>query len=291
MTVKHLVQVTDTHLSESHAYFVDNWEIFVAQMEADPPDLIVCTGDVSLRGSDEDSDLAFARTQFDRLPAPVLVIPGNHDIGDPPPAPRLDRPITEERRTRWANHFGADWWYRDFGDWRLYGINAQLFGSGLAAEDAQFQDFESALVEAAGRPGILFSHKPVYYVDPDDPRTLNHAVLCLEGRRRVLDLCRAHNVRVIASGHLHFYRTAQFDGIDLIWAPATAFINSKVKKRPPVEVERCIGYLRYHFDGSTINHTVIRAPEFITHDLFKFENYPGSTIYLPPRPLAGADAE
>ena len=119
MTVKHLVQVTDTHLSRSHAYFVDNWKVFKAEMKADPPDLIVCTGDVSLRGSDEDADLAFARAEFDRLPAPVLVLPGNHDIGDPPPAPRLDRPINEDRRARWSRHFGPDWWHRDFGDWRL----------------------------------------------------------------------------------------------------------------------------------------------------------------------------
>ena len=89
----------------------------------------------------------------------------------------------------------------------------------MAAEDAQFEEFESALAEAAGRPGLLFTHKPVFYVDPDDPRTLNHAVLCLEGRRRVLDLCRDNNVRVIASGHLHFYRTARLADIDLILGP------------------------------------------------------------------------
>lgn len=290
MTVKHLVQVTDTHLSESHAYFVDNWEVFVAEMEADPPDLIVWTGDVSLRGTDDEADLAFARSQMDRLPSPVLVLPGNHDIGDPPPSPRLDRPLTEARRKRWVRHFGIDWWSQDFGQWRLYGVNAQLFGSGLEAEADQDRFFESALAEGGGRPGVLFSHKPVFYADPEDPRTYNHAVICLEGRRRLLGLCRAHNVRIIASGHLHYYRTACFDGIDLIWAPATAFINSKIKDRPHVEVERCIGYLRYRFDGDGVSHTAVRAPGFTPHDLMKFDDYPGSTIFLPPRPLAGADS-
>ncbi|MDX1485760.1 MAG: metallophosphoesterase [Alphaproteobacteria bacterium] len=289
MTVRHLVQVTDTHLSRTHAYFVDNWEVFVAEMQADPPDLIVWTGDVSLRGSDEEADLAFARGQIERLPVPVLVLPGNHDIGDPPPSPRLERPVTEERLARWERQFGPGWWAQNFAGWRLYGLNAQIFGSGLEAEAEQYRFFESALADGAGRPGMLFTHKPVFYADPEDPRTFNHAVLCLEGRQRILDLCRAHDVRVIASGHLHYYRTAQFGGIDLIWAPATAFINSKIKDRPHVDVERCIGYLRFRFDGATVSHTVGRSSEFTIHDLMKFDDYPGSTHFLPPRPLAGAD--
>ncbi len=36
-----VVQVSDTHVSAKRAYFLDNWDVFVALMKADPPDLIV----------------------------------------------------------------------------------------------------------------------------------------------------------------------------------------------------------------------------------------------------------
>ncbi|MCZ6496156.1 MAG: metallophosphoesterase [Alphaproteobacteria bacterium] len=286
MSTLRLIQVTDTHLSESHAYFVDNWEVFVAAMEADPPDLIICTGDVSLRGTDNEADLAFARAQFDRLPCKTLVLPGNHDIGDPPPKPRLDKPITEERRERWQRHFGCDWWVEDFGEWRLYGLNAQLFDSGLDAENEQLSWFKTQLSEGAGRPSALFMHKPAFYKDADDEGSQNFASLRPQGRNTVIGLCRKHGVRMIASGHLHFYRTTKHEGIDLIWAPATAFINSKQKNRPALRVKKCIGYLAYQFDGPEVRHTLVQSDRFTTHDVNKFDDYPGSTIYLPPRPLA-----
>ena len=285
MSTLRLIQVTDTHLSESRAYFMDNWEVFVAAMEADPPDLIVCTGDVSLHGTEDEADLAFARTQFDRLPAKTLVLPGNHDIGEPPPKPRLDEPITEEKRDRWQRHFGRDWWAEDFGEWRLYGLDAQLFDSGLDAENEQLSWFKAALRESAGRPGALFMHKPAFFKDAGDEGSQNYASLAPGGRNTVIGLCRDFGVRMIASGHLHYYRTTKHEGIDLIWAPATAFINSKQKKRPPLRVKRCIGYLAYEFDGPEVCHTLVQSDRFTIHDLFKFDDYPGSTIYLPPRPL------
>ncbi|MCZ6741892.1 MAG: metallophosphoesterase, partial [Alphaproteobacteria bacterium] len=76
MSTFELVQVTDTHLSGTRAYFLDNWEVFVREMENDPPDLIINTGDVSLRGSDDEEDIAFARAEMERLPSKVLVLPG-----------------------------------------------------------------------------------------------------------------------------------------------------------------------------------------------------------------------
>lgn len=283
MSVLRLVQVSDTHLSGTRGYFFDNWDVFVREMEKAPPDLIVCTGDVSLRGTDDEDDLAFARAELGRLPARVLVLPGNHDIGDTPPDPRLDRPINEVRRNRWLRQFGADWWVEDFGEWRLYGLNAQLIDSGLAAEGGQLGWFKQALEEGRGRPGALFIHKPPFYKDPDDKeKTL--ACLYPAGRKTVMELCRKYGVRLIASGHLHCYRTARHQGIRMVWAPATAFINTKRRKRPPLRLVRRLGYLRYAFDGRRVRHEFVEPELFINHDTRNISVNLGSTIFLPPRP-------
>ncbi|WP_376987838.1 metallophosphoesterase family protein [Bosea sp. R86505] len=60
-----VVQVSDTHLSETHAYFIDNYDVFVDEMQALKPDLIVHTGDISFNGPLRPADLAFAKAQLE----------------------------------------------------------------------------------------------------------------------------------------------------------------------------------------------------------------------------------
>jgi 3',5'-cyclic AMP phosphodiesterase CpdA len=129
-----IVQVSDTHVSRKRSYFFDNWEVFIDEMRSQSPDLIVHSGDVSFDGAGDEDDIAFARLEKDRLPAPWVAIPGNHDIGESPVAVRLGQPINPERMARWQRHYGAGRWCRDVGAWRLIGIDTALLGSGDAEE-------------------------------------------------------------------------------------------------------------------------------------------------------------
>ena len=131
------MQVSDTHVSRKRAYFVDNWDVFVEEMRSDPPDLIVHSGDVSFDGADDEDDVAFARSEKDRLPAPWLAIPGNHDTGESPLALRLQQPVNAERLDRWRRHYGPSRWCQDIGAWRLIGIDTALLGSDAPEEHAQ----------------------------------------------------------------------------------------------------------------------------------------------------------
>ena len=65
-----IVQVSDTHVSRKPAYFVDNWDVLVNEMSRTRPDLIVHSGDVAFDGAADEDDLAFARSEKDRLVAP-----------------------------------------------------------------------------------------------------------------------------------------------------------------------------------------------------------------------------
>ena len=65
-----IVQVSDTHLSPTHAYFDDNWQTFVSEMQALRPDLVINTGDFSFNGPDVEGDIQYAHQEaerFDRL--------------------------------------------------------------------------------------------------------------------------------------------------------------------------------------------------------------------------------
>jgi hypothetical protein len=95
----------------------------------------------------------------------------------------------------------TDRWALDAGGWRLVGVNAQLFGSGLAREHAQDHWLDEQL-STAGRPFALFLHKPLFLEGPTDD-VLSPSCMLPSVWTRVLDKLHKFDVRLIVSGHLH----------------------------------------------------------------------------------------
>jgi 3',5'-cyclic AMP phosphodiesterase CpdA len=281
-----IVQVSDTHVSRKRAYFVDNWDLFVEEMRREPPDLIVHSGDVSFDGAGDEDDIAFARAEKDRLCAPWVAIPGNHDTGESPLAVRLGQPVDAERMARWQRHFGASRWCRDVGAWRLVGIDTALLGSGDAQEHEQAIFLERSLAERAGRPVMLFQHMPPFENDPDDAAFTAMAVP-FAARQWLLDVCVRNGVAVIACGHVHVYRRLEYRGIEIVWAPATSFFNIIEKQRAGFGVPRA-GYIEWTLAGAAISHRLVAPPLMITHDVGAWNAANGSTTKMPPRPLSRA---
>ena len=275
-----VVQVSDTHLSRSHAYFQDNWLAFVDEIEALGPDLVVHSGDLAFNAPDVDDDLAFAREQMDRLGCPWVAIPGNHDVGEPGENPRLGQPIDAERLASWSRHFGEDRFCKDIGEWRLVGIDSELLGSGLENEEAQWAFLDEALTTE--RPLGLFLHKPLFLGDASDAQPRGSCVHP-EPRAQLLARLAAGGVRFVASGHLHGYHHSIHEGMDIVWSPGTAFVDPA--RRWPVPVRNRAGYLQWRFEGETFTHRFVEPALFANIDLTNWTRESGTTITLPPRPL------
>jgi 3',5'-cyclic AMP phosphodiesterase CpdA len=280
-----ILQVSDTHLSRSHAYFQDNWDVFVDGVAAENPDLVFVTGDMCFNGPANPDDLAYARRQIDRLPVPWRAIPGNHDIGDVPPDRKLKHPITAERRAGYREHFGDEYWVEDVGDWRFVGLNTQLMGSGLPDEPDQIAFLRDALATGGGRSLALLIHKPLFHATPKEAENSLKTVFPAP-RHVLLDLCRMYRVKLVACGHRHGYRTQMMGGTQLVWAPATAFVDSS-KKDGRFRILRRAGYIRYRFDGPAFTHELVEPPRFVSMDMRNWMMQSNSTTKLPPRPLAG----
>src|SRR5262249_42714617 len=150
---------------------------------------------------DSDAEITFAAAALKKLRTPVTALPGNHDVGDEPPGQDPHQIIDADRLARWNRSLGTDRFTLDVGGWRLVGVNAQLFGSGLEREHEQDQ-WPDELLNAAGRPTALFLHKPLFLENPND-HVASASCMVPSARARMLYRLNRSDVRLVVSGHLH----------------------------------------------------------------------------------------
>jgi 3',5'-cyclic AMP phosphodiesterase CpdA len=264
-----VAQISDSHLSGAKPFFVENFNVAGAAVAASAPDLVVHTGDMSLDGVGEESDLAAARRLHDAIGLPVRFIPGNHDLGEAHDVPgSKEAPVSEASRTRYVCHFGDDFWLMDVPGWRLLAIDSQLLGSDLDAAGAQFEFVTQAAASSAGRRLALFVHKPLFDASPAETAVAGRFVNP-DARARLLGALGGRWPAVVASGHVHQYRASVREGAHHVWAPSTGFIIPDA--RQPVYGEKEVGYVEHRFepDGSHAG-AFVRVPGLKRLDIADF---------------------
>jgi len=257
-----LTQISDTHLARRFALLTDNFDRLSEYIDTTRPDLVVNSGDVAFDGPMAPDDLEFALTLHDALPVPCRYLPGNHDIGDNPtqifPAPK--QPVTEKDRQAFIAVFGDDRWRFEAAGWCFIGLNSLIMNSGLLSEDEQFDWLACELASANGKPVALFLHKPLFLNAPDDPELEATAIryVPMPARRRLVEMLRNVNLRLVASGHVHQRRDFTHRGVRHVWAPSAGFIIPD-RMQDVIGVKE-VGLVEYRFqpDGFEVRH--VRAP-------------------------------
>ena len=141
------------------------------------------------------------------------------------PTPTTSSPTT--RLDAYRQHFGDDHWALDLGSWRLVGCNAQLFDSGLDAEEAQWDWLANELATTTtatddGRHRAVFLHKPLFHSYPQPAEhDLPIRYVRPTSRQRLLAMLEAASVRVVVSGHVHQHRHLRAREMDHVWAPTS----------------------------------------------------------------------
>jgi len=260
-----LVQISDMHLSRERPFFHHNWQVTLDWLNAVRPDLVVCTGDLAFHGAESDDDLAFVGEQLARIAAPVLAVPGNHDTGNTPPDRRGEPVVTPERLARYARRVGPDRWVRDIGAWRLIGLNSQIMGSGLPAEEDQLAALDTALAGADGRRIAIFKHKPLFLRDPRD-KTLDQGCVFPEPRAVLMERLRPHAVGLIANGHGHEFLVRHHGATRCVWAPGIGFVARHGRPSRGGGVRR-VGLLHYRFTGPRFTLRRIELPGMLDIDI------------------------
>ncbi|MQB46424.1 metallophosphoesterase [Rhizobium sp. ICMP 5592] len=248
-----IIQITDTHLSPNKPHFNGNWEPLARWIEAAGADLIVHTGDLSVDGADKDEDLTFSMDLMRQVSVPMLIVPGNHDVGH---LPGSYQPVNPERLARWRRLVGPDYWAKDVDNWRLIGLNSLLMGFEDAEEQKQFDWLQETLENRGNRRVALFAHKPLFVDAPNEGDTGYWSVRPPQ-RRRLYDLISAHDVALLGSGHLHWTWEGRFNDTALVWAPPAAFILDTMEREMPGE--RLIG-AAIHELGDDVTTEIVAVP-------------------------------
>jgi 3',5'-cyclic-AMP phosphodiesterase len=263
-----IAHISDTHLSDEKDFFHDNFNIVLADIQSKKFDLVINTGDVSLNGADDLQDLIDAHAMHADFGLPWKAIPGNHDIGDNQEI-ATKQPTNAERRQRWLDVFGPDWWLHDVPGWRLVGLNSLLLGSNLP-EAADQERFLSDAVEGLdGRMLALFLHKPLFHDTLADTDVSGH-VINPEPRKSLLSALDGTTPALVCVGHLHEYRERSAHGIHQVWAPAVSFTLSDWYL-PTHGGTHIVGYmhLELHEDGS-FNTQLVQPAGQVAHDIADF---------------------
>lgn len=214
MTVTRVVQLSDTHISAVEALPV-SLQVLLDWVVAEPPDLVVVSGDIVREDPDNAADRAHARQVLATLPSLLAVIPGNHDVGF------YDEPeLLGRRRDAFVTTWGTDRFEIALPGWHLVGLDAYALG------DAEHDAWAANALDDTGSVGV-FVHQPVDG-DPDDGWQMFPAP-----RQRLTDLLAGSvTMRFVASGHRHCAavdeRPMPGDGaqqVARIWAPSTTFVG------------------------------------------------------------------
>jgi 3',5'-cyclic AMP phosphodiesterase CpdA len=219
-----IVQISDTHLSHRGGIGNRNFEELAAFINDQlRPDLVVHTGDVSILDPDSGADRQAARELLGLISAPLRVLPGNHDVGEPGDRPWAGFSATSDRVAAFTGVFGPDHWAELLDGYAVIGFNSEILATGLPEEQAQWDWLGTLAGQAAGRPALVFCHKALWAPAPGPADVaLSIPGSVLERLLRTLDLL---DIRVYGSGHLHRFEVGRHGDALCVCAPSTAFVT------------------------------------------------------------------
>ena len=265
-----LTQISDTHLARRLRPLIANFERVSEYIDATRPDLVVNSGDIAFDGPTQPRRPRICEGPA-RRPARRLPLSARQSRYRRQPDPGRPGAVAARHRDRTGRRsfprFGDDRWRFEAAGWCFVGLNSLVMNTGLVSEAEQFDWLASELACANGKPVALFLHKPIYLNAPDDPELEASAIryVPMPARRRLVEMLRSVDLRLVASGHVHQRRDYTFGGVRNIWAPSAGFIISDARQER-IGVKE-VGLVEYRFQPDSFEVRHVRAPGQVDVDL------------------------
>lgn len=238
-----LLHISDTHFGTEQAPVVEALVALAAQQR---PDVVVLSGDITQRA--RPAQFRAAKVCVERLGAPVLAIPGNHDIALFDLWARLTRPYA-----RFSAVFGTDLEpVHASPDWLVVGVNttrARRHRHGEVSA-AQIERVTRLLANASPRQlRVVVVHQPVAV--PLDGERHN----LLRGHAQATQAWAAAGADLVLGGHIHLPFTLPLHGLARrLWAVQA---GTAVSARTRSGVPNSVNILRW---GVAAEHGSHSAP-------------------------------
>jgi len=206
--------ISDTHVLPDETARNQVVADYLAEIAMGEFAFVIHTGD--LMGEPSVRAARAFRAIASRLQIPFHVVPGNHDVYNPPLG-EIEAPwwakleVDSEMEAQYRSWFGPTWYAFSYQGAHFLALDSLIINSGLPEEEAQWRWLEETLVDvAAGEPEyvFLFTHLPLFirhpyeHLDATDFRN-RYLVMAPPGRDRLLDLIRRYRITVVLGGHLH----------------------------------------------------------------------------------------
>lgn len=225
-----LAQLTDTHVVDpdrDNELLVDNnnrLRLAVERLNAESvqPEAVLATGDLTDNGTTVEMEIL--AELLAPLEAPLLPLPGNHDVRETF-RNTFDMP--------WATEDGHLSWVADVGDLHIVGLDTLLPGSHGGMFDPERQRWLTEALEASGtKPTVVAMHHPPFrsgiaWMDK----------MALDGMAIFSEIVARHsNVVRILCGHLHRPLTATIGGVTTTVGPSTIH-HVELNLEPNAQIE------------------------------------------------------
>lgn len=193
-------------------------EIVLRHLEQLDLDFLLLPGDLTQHG--EADNHAWLRDRLSKLPFPVYVVPGNHDV------PSL---LPNEQSIGWADF---PYYYRKFGyddpaqcyytcqvlpGVRLIGLNSNQFDNQRKQvgrlDDTQLIWLEQVLTQAKDELVLVMVHHNVVEHLPNQSQHQLGRRYMLENAPVLVKMLRDFGVQLVFTGHLHVQDIAQENGV------------------------------------------------------------------------------
>jgi len=221
-----LLQISDTHFGTEQPHVVEALVALAAQQR---PDVVVLSGDITQRA--RPAQFRAAKAFVDRLGAPVLAIPGNHDIALFDLWARLTRPYA-----RYATVFGPELEpVHSSHDLLVVCVNTTRAWRHKNGEVSTVQINRVTKLLATASPRqlrVVVVHQPAAVTLVCDQTNL------LRGHRAALGAWSAAGADLVMGGHIHLPYTLALHGLARrLWVvQAGTAVSSRVRSEAPNSV-------------------------------------------------------
>ena len=221
-----LLQISDTHFGTEQPLVVEAVVALAAQQR---PDVVVLSGDITQRA--RPAQFRAAKAFVDRLGAPVLAVPGNHDIALFDLWARLTRPYA-----RYTKVFGANLEpVYSSPDLLVVGVNTTRAWRHKHGEVSTAQIDRVATLLTAASPQqlrVVVVHQPAAVPQAEERYNL------LRGHHAALQVWSAAGADLVLGGHIHLPYALALDGLARrLWVlQAGTAVSSRTRPEAPNSV-------------------------------------------------------